>query len=89
MLKPKQLRRALTDSVPLLQRNPDGQYLQTANALAEIKDAGLVTELLKNIGLADNNWFFIDSCVSKGKKLGISKSGEPVLEDEAESGETD
>ncbi|MFB6326624.1 phage tail protein [Pantoea deleyi] len=24
MLKPKQLRRALTDSVPLLQRNPDG-----------------------------------------------------------------
>jgi len=33
--------------------NPHKQYLQTANALAEIKDAGLVAELLKNLGLSD------------------------------------
>ncbi|NBB57244.1 phage tail protein [Pantoea vagans] len=33
--------------------NPHGQYLQIANALAEIKDAGLVSELLKNIGISE------------------------------------
>lgn len=33
--------------------NPHGQYLQIANALAEIKDAGLVAELLKNLGLGE------------------------------------
>uniref|UniRef100_UPI0036D24B3E phage tail protein n=1 Tax=Pantoea sp. sgz302252 TaxID=3341827 RepID=UPI0036D24B3E len=38
------------------------QYLQTANALAEIKDAGLVTQLLKNLGLGDAKFV-----VSRGK----------------------
>lgn len=33
--------------------NPHGQYLLTANALAEIKDAGLLTDLLKNLGLSE------------------------------------
>ena len=33
--------------------NPHGQYLQTASALAEIRDAGLVAELLKNRGLGE------------------------------------
>ncbi|WP_312058985.1 phage tail protein [Pantoea septica] len=33
--------------------NPHKQYLQTANALSEIKDAALVSELLKNVGLID------------------------------------
>ena len=33
--------------------NPHGQYLQTASALAEIRDAGLVAELLKNLGLTE------------------------------------
>jgi len=33
--------------------NPHDQYLQTANALAEIKDAGLIAELLKNLGLGE------------------------------------
>ncbi|MCU7366844.1 phage tail protein [Pantoea stewartii] len=33
--------------------NPHSQYLQTAKALAEIKDAGLVAEVLKNLGLSD------------------------------------
>jgi len=35
--------------------NPHSQYLQTANALAEIKDAGLLTDLLKNLGLGDGS----------------------------------
>ncbi|MEY8770314.1 phage tail protein [Erwinia sp. ACCC 02193] len=42
--------------------NPHKQYLQTANALAEIKDAGLVTQLLKNLGLGDAKFV-----VSRGK----------------------
>lgn len=33
--------------------NPHGQYLQIANALAEIKDAGLIADVLKNLGLGD------------------------------------
>jgi len=35
--------------------NPHGQYLQTASALAEIRDAGLVAELLKNLGLGEGS----------------------------------
>ncbi|MEH6397699.1 phage tail-collar fiber domain-containing protein [Pantoea sp. Haah2121] len=35
--------------------NPHGQYLQIANALAEIKDAGLTADLLKNLGLGDGS----------------------------------
>ncbi|MGX9276125.1 phage tail protein, partial [Pantoea ananatis] len=31
------------------------QYLQTAKALAEIKDAGLVSEVLKNLGLGEGS----------------------------------
>ncbi|WP_223563885.1 phage tail protein [Pantoea agglomerans] len=31
--------------------NPHSQYLQIANALAEIKDAGLIADVLKNLGL--------------------------------------
>jgi len=34
-------------------KNPHSQYLQIASALAEIKDAGLVADALKNLGLAD------------------------------------
>lgn len=37
----------------LAAENPHDQYLQTANALAEIKDAGLIAELLKNLGLGE------------------------------------
>ncbi|WP_308538759.1 hypothetical protein [uncultured Pantoea sp.] len=33
--------------------NPHQKYLQTANALAEIKDAGLVADALKNLSLYD------------------------------------
>ncbi|MFL6612716.1 MAG: phage tail protein [Pantoea agglomerans] len=33
--------------------NPPGQYLQIANALAEIKDAGLIADVLKNLGLGE------------------------------------
>jgi hypothetical protein len=33
--------------------NPHGQYLQIASALSEIKDAGLVADVLKNLGLGD------------------------------------
>ena len=33
--------------------NPHGQYLQIANALAEIKDAGLIADVLKNLGLGE------------------------------------
>jgi len=33
--------------------NPHGQYLQIANALAEIKDAGLIADVLKNLGLSE------------------------------------
>ncbi|MBD8249963.1 phage tail protein [Pantoea agglomerans] len=33
--------------------NPHSQYLQIANALAEIKDAGLIADLLKNLGLTE------------------------------------
>ncbi|MGC1030330.1 phage tail protein, partial [Pantoea agglomerans] len=33
--------------------NPHSQYLQIANALAEIKDAGLIADVLKNLGLGD------------------------------------
>ncbi|MFB6324629.1 phage tail protein [Pantoea deleyi] len=32
-------------------KNPHSQYLQIANALAEIKDAGLIEEALKSLGL--------------------------------------
>ncbi|WP_172913356.1 phage tail protein, partial [Pantoea stewartii] len=35
--------------------NPHSQYLQTAKALAEIKDAGLVAEVLKNLGLGEGS----------------------------------
>jgi len=34
-------------------KNPHSQYLQIASALAEIKDAGLVADVLKNLGLGD------------------------------------
>jgi len=34
--------------------NPHEQYLQTANALSEIKDAKLVAKLLENLGLAES-----------------------------------
>ncbi len=37
----------------LAAENPHGQYLQIANALAEIKDAGLIADVLKNLGLGD------------------------------------
>jgi len=33
--------------------NPHGQYLQIANALSEIKDAGLIADVLKNLGLTE------------------------------------
>ncbi|MCX3310057.1 phage tail protein [Pantoea vagans] len=33
--------------------NPHGQYLLIANALAEIKDAGLIADVLKNLGLGE------------------------------------
>lgn len=33
--------------------NPHSQYLLTANALAEIKNTGLLTDLLKNLGLGE------------------------------------
>ncbi|MHC3772231.1 phage tail protein [Pantoea agglomerans] len=33
--------------------NPHDQYLQIANALAEIKDAGLIADVLKNLGLTE------------------------------------
>ncbi|MCP1438386.1 phage-related tail fiber protein [Erwinia persicina] len=35
--------------------NPHNQYLQTANALAEIKDAGLVAKALAALGLGDGS----------------------------------
>ena len=34
-------------------KNPHSQYLQIASALAEIKDAGLVADVLKNLGLTE------------------------------------
>lgn len=34
-------------------KNPHSQYLQIASALAEIKDAGLVADVLKNLGLGE------------------------------------
>ena len=34
-------------------KNPHGQYLQIAGALAEIKDAGLVADVLKNLGISE------------------------------------
>ncbi|MGF9659835.1 phage tail protein [Pantoea agglomerans] len=37
----------------LAAENPHDQYLLTANALAEIKDADLIAELLKNLGLTE------------------------------------
>jgi phage-related tail fiber protein len=37
----------------LTEKNPHPQYLQIANALAEIKDAGLIAEVLKNLGLGE------------------------------------
>ncbi|MGC1067247.1 phage tail protein [Pantoea agglomerans] len=33
--------------------NPHSQYLQIANALAEIKDAGLIADVLKNLGISE------------------------------------
>jgi len=48
--------RAYADKVMqthLAEKNPHDQYLQIANALAEIKDAGLVAEVLKNLGLGE------------------------------------
>lgn len=33
--------------------NPHSQYLQIANALAEIKDAGLIADVLKNLGIEE------------------------------------
>jgi hypothetical protein len=35
-------------------KNPHSQYLQIASALAEIKDAGLVADVLKNLGISEN-----------------------------------
>lgn len=35
-------------------KNPHGQYLQTKNALSEIKEAGLVPDLLENLGLSES-----------------------------------
>jgi hypothetical protein len=37
----------------LAAENPHDQYLLTANALAEIKDADLIAELLKNLGISE------------------------------------
>lgn len=34
-------------------KNPHSQYLQIASALTEIKDAGLVADVLKNLGLSE------------------------------------
>lgn len=34
-------------------KNPHSQYLQIASALTEIKDAGLVADVLKNLGLGE------------------------------------
>ncbi|MFD1804530.1 phage tail protein, partial [Mixta tenebrionis] len=48
--------RAYADKVMqthLAEKNPHSQYLQIANALAEVKDAGLVAEVLKNLGLGE------------------------------------
>jgi len=36
-------------------KNPHSQYLQIANALAEIKDAGLIADVLKNLGLGEGS----------------------------------
>ncbi|MEN4525041.1 phage tail protein [Pantoea agglomerans] len=35
--------------------NPHSQYLQIANALAEIKDAGLIADVLRNLGLGEGS----------------------------------
>jgi len=35
-------------------KNPHSQYLQIASALAEIKDAGLAADVLKNLGISEN-----------------------------------
>jgi hypothetical protein len=48
--------KAYTDSVMKKHAdadNPHSQYLQIANALSEIKDAGLIADLLKNLGLTE------------------------------------
>lgn len=48
--------RAYADEVMkthLALKNPHMQYLQIASALAEIKDAGLVADVLKNLGLGE------------------------------------
>lgn len=49
--------KAYTDSVMkkhIDAANPHEQYLQTANALSEIKDAKLVAKLLENLGLSES-----------------------------------
>ncbi|WP_343552650.1 phage tail protein [Pantoea sp.] len=49
--------KAYTDSVMkkhIDAANPHEQYLQTANALSEIKDAKLVEKLLENLGLSES-----------------------------------
>ncbi|KKW51900.1 hypothetical protein XB02_03515 [Pantoea ananatis] len=48
--------------------NPHSQYLQTAKALAEIKDAGLVAEVLKNLGLGETI-NLASSALQKGQNL--------------------
>lgn len=48
--------KAYADSVMKMHtdaKNPHSQYLQIAGALAEIKDAGLVADVLKNLGLGE------------------------------------
>ena len=81
--------RAYADKVMqthLAEKNPHDQYLQIANALAEIKDAGLVAEVLKNLGLGEaakmpaatasmdaNGW--ISFPTSSGKNLIIQWGG--------------
>ena len=63
--------RAYADKVMqthLAEKNPHDQYLQIANALAEIKDAGLVAEVLKNLGLGEAHFGALLGC----KKITVS-----------------
>lgn len=53
-------------------KNPHSQYLQIANALAEIKDAGLIADVLKNLGLGEG------SAVPVGIPLPCASSVPPV-----------
>lgn len=54
----------------LAAENPHDQYMQTANALAEIKDAGLIAEVLKNLGLGEAAKLNAGNKVGQAAKIG-------------------